>query len=79
MTDFVRVRGKTLGDPLHEFDVPVLMVERHPDRYKVVDKKPVTRQRPASLIPGELGNPATRRDKKPGENSNAPVGAGSKE
>lgn len=79
MTDFIRVRGKTIGDPLHEFDVPDFMVERHPDRYKVIDKKPVSRQRPASFIPGELGNPATRRDTKPGETTTAPVGADSKE
>lgn len=79
MTDFIRVRGKTVGDPLHEFDVPAFMVERHPDRYMVIDKKPVVRQRPASFIPGELGKPATRRDTKPGEHSTAPSGADSKE
>ena len=79
MTDFIRVRGKTIGDPLHEFDVPAVMLERHPDRYKVIDKKPVPRPRPASFIPGELGNPAKKRDTKPGENSTAPVGADSKE
>ena len=28
MTEFIRVRGKTIGDPLHEFDVPAAMVER---------------------------------------------------
>lgn len=79
MTDFIRVRGKTIGDPLHEFDVPAQAVERHPDRYKVVDKKPVPHQRPASFIPGTLGNPAKKRDIKPGEDSTAPVGANSKE
>ena len=57
MTEFIRVRGKTIGDPLHEFDVPAAMVERHPDRYKVIDKKPVPRQRPASFLPRRAREP----------------------
>ena len=49
---FIRVRGARPGDPLHEYDIPTVMFERHPDRYKVIDKKPVVKQRPASHIPG---------------------------
>lgn len=49
---FIRVRGARPGDPLHEYDIPVVTFERHPDRYKVIDKKPVAKQRPASHISG---------------------------
>lgn len=75
---FVRVRGATPGDPLHEFDVPTLMVERHPDRYKVVDPKPVPQMRPASYFSGVVPvKPAKKRVPSPGEDSIAPVGADS--
>ena len=51
---FIRVRGATPGDPLHEFDVPVARVKRHPDLYEVIDPKPVADPRPASAIPGTV-------------------------
>lgn len=39
---FVRVRDKTTG---HEYDAPVVTVKRWPDRFVVVDKRPVAVQR----------------------------------
>lgn len=86
---FVRVRGKTPGDPRHEFDVPVQAVERHPERYEVIDKEPVAKQRPASLVSGVVptkksapadqrsAKPAKKQAPSPGETSTAPVGANS--
>lgn len=74
MTLFVRVRSKVPGHPLHEFDVPTLWVDRHPDRFEVIDKKPVATQRPASHIPGAVKapKPAKKRAHSPGEDSIAP-------
>lgn len=62
---FIRVRSARPGAALHEFDVPTIEVERHPDRYKVVDKKPVARQRPASHISGVVAKPAPARKAAP--------------
>lgn len=58
---FIRVRGARPGDPLHEFDIPIVTFDRHPDRYTVIDKKPVAKQRPASHIPGVVAEPAPAR------------------
>jgi hypothetical protein len=54
---FVRVRGKTPGDPLHEFDVTVAEADAHPDRYEVIEEKPVATSRPASFMPGTVKTP----------------------
>jgi hypothetical protein len=76
---FIRVRGARPGDPLHEYDIPIVTFDRHPDRYKVIDKKPVAKQRPASHIPGVVAVPAParksvkpKRAPKTGEDKNAP-------
>ena len=76
---FVRVRSAREGAALHEFDVPVVELEHHPDRYKVVDKGPVAKQRPASHISGVAKSaPARSRAKsqkaapKSGEDKIAP-------
>lgn len=61
---FIRVKGARPGDPLHEFDIPQVTYERHPDRYKVIDKKPVARQRPASHIPGVVAEPVPETARK---------------
>ena len=60
---FIRVRSAVVGGPLHEFDIPMVTFNRHPDRYKVIDKKPVARQRPASHVSGvvEADTPAQKR------------------
>ena len=72
---FIRVRGNSPGDPLHEFDVPVGVVEKHPDLYKVVDPKPVAVARSASHIPGVVkAPPAKKRASKPGGKKPAPAG-----
>lgn len=74
MTEFVRVRSKIPGHPLHEFDIPILTLDRLPGRYEVVDPKPVAKQRPASHVPGvvEAPKPVKRRATKTGEDKNAP-------
>lgn len=81
---FIRVRGARPGDPLHEFDIPIVTFDRHPDRYKVIDKKPVAKQRPASHVSGVAAEPAPARKPqvkrakpskaapKTGEDKNAP-------
>lgn len=43
MTEFIRVRDKNTK---HELDIDVQRVEAHPERYVVLDKKPVTESRP---------------------------------
>ncbi len=81
MAEFIRVRSAIPGGPLHEFDIPVVTFDRHPDRYKVIDKKPVAKQRPASHISGVVKsapeNPTPKsvkpeRAPKTGEDTNAP-------
>lgn len=52
MGGFVRVRGAGEGDPLHEFDVPVQTLWRHPERYTVVDPVPVAVARPMKAVDG---------------------------
>ncbi len=47
---FVRVRGALPGDPLHEFDVPVVRVERSPGLFVVVDDVPVLECRPPRYV-----------------------------
>jgi len=54
---FIRVRGATVGDPLHEFDVPVREVERHPELYEVIDPEPAAHQRPALFVSGVVKAP----------------------
>lgn len=79
---FIRVKGATPGDPLHEFDLPVVEYERRPDLYQVVDKKPVAKARPASHISGVLperrASPAAKpkRAPKTGEDNNSAPSAG---
>ena len=82
MADFVRVRSAVPGGPLHEVDVPLSWVERHPDRYEVIDSEPVATQRPASHFSGTVPVKSSARPKRaksakkqttsPGEDSNAP-------
>ena len=60
---FIRVRSAIPGGPLHEFDIPIVTFDRHRDRYKVIDKKPVAKQRPASHIPGVVVASKTGEDK----------------
>lgn len=61
---FVRVRSAVPGGPLHEVDVPQSWVERHPDRYKVIDSEPVATQRPASHFPGTVPVKSSARPKR---------------
>lgn len=49
---FIRVRGAAVGDPLHEFDIPVALFEAHPDRYTVVDSVPRAASRPMKTVDG---------------------------
>lgn len=49
---FLRVRGSAIGDPLHEFDIPVSLYERHQDRYTVVDPVISPVSRPARTVDG---------------------------
>ena len=69
---FIRVRGARPGDPLHEYDIPTVTFDRHRDRYTVIDKKPVAKQRPASHIPGVVKASKPKRATKSGENNTAP-------
>lgn len=72
MTEFIRVRSAVPGGPLHEFDIPQVTFDRHPDRYKVIDKKPVAKQRPASHISGVVKASKPKRAPKTGEDKIAP-------
>lgn len=78
---FIRVRGKTPGDPLHEYDVTVGEVEKHPELYDVLDKKPVARSRPVVFVSGTVKTPRPakkRAAKSTGEKTTtAPTGADS--
>lgn len=80
---FLRVRSASVGDPLHEFDVPDVEVTRHPGMYTVVDPAPVRVARPTVFKRGlvQLKAPArrrpVRRTKRPGEKTTAPAGADS--
>ena len=60
---FIRVRSARRGAALHEFDVPLVTYEHHPDLYEVVDKKPVAAQRPASHFSGVKPKTAPKRVK----------------
>lgn len=48
---FIRVRGASPGDPLHEFDEPIGLVETHPELYVVLDPEPVEVPRPQKYVP----------------------------
>lgn len=61
---FIRVRSAVPGGPLHEVDVPLSWVERHPDRYEVIDSEPVATQRPASHFPGTVPVKSSARPKR---------------
>ncbi len=61
---FIRVRCAVPGWPLHEMDVPLSWVERHPDRYEVIDSEPVATQRPASHFPGTVPVKSSARPKR---------------
>lgn len=69
MTEFIRVRSRISG---HEFDIPIVTFDRHPDRYKVIDKKPVAKQRPASHFSGVVEASKPKRASKSGEEIIAP-------
>jgi hypothetical protein len=43
---FIRVRFADRNAPRHEFDIPTVKYEAHPERYKVVDPEPVWDPRP---------------------------------
>jgi hypothetical protein len=76
---FLRVRGASPGDPLHEFDVAVGVVLKHPDLYVVVDSEPVAVSRPARFVPGRVPEPKTSRRvraDKPGGSDKKPAPAG---
>lgn len=45
---FVRVRS--VDGALHEFDAPVALVAAFPDRYKVLDKSPVSEPCPEKHV-----------------------------
>lgn len=51
---FLRVRGSAVGDPLHEFDIPVSLFEAHPERYAVVDPVIVAASRPMKTVAGAV-------------------------
>lgn len=51
---FLRVRGAAVGDPLHEFDVPVSLFEAHPEKYTVVDPVVVAASRPMKAVAGAV-------------------------
>jgi hypothetical protein len=53
---FIRVQHADAGGLRHEFDISTVMFERHPDRYVVVDDKPVQHARPATYP--EPGDPS---------------------
>jgi len=76
---FVRVRGASVGDPLHEFDVSTAEAAANPNMYTVLDPKPVATARPASFVPGVVKRAAKKRPaKRAGEtDKTAPAGADS--
>jgi len=76
---FVRVRGASVGDPLHEFDVSVAEAEANPNMYMVMDSKPVAKARPALFVPGLVKRTAKKRSaRRAGEtDKTAPAGADS--
>lgn len=80
---FIRVRGASIGDPLHEFDVSVREQSAHSELYEVLDPEPVAEARPAKPVPGLVTAPsvapkkqASRRKKTSGGTSNTPAPAG---
>lgn len=70
---FLRVRGSAVGDPLHEFDIPVSLLERHPDRYTVIDPAPRAASRPMKAVAGtvvpDLTNDAPSEGDSEGDNN----------
>lgn len=75
---FVRVRGKSPGDPLHEFDVPAAEAAAHPDLYVVLDAEPVPVSRPTVFVEGVV-KPARKPAKRPGEKLTPRTGHDSEE
>lgn len=75
---FVRVRGKSVGDPLHEFDVTVAEAAAHPELYDVLDAVPVPSSRPATFVAGVV-KPTKRSAKRPGEKLTPRTGHDSEE
>lgn len=61
---FIRVRGASPGDPLHEFDAPVRTVQRSPHLYRVIDPEPVAEARPARHVSGRVRPKRTSRGKR---------------
>ncbi len=57
---FIRVRGATPGDPLHEFDVPEAEAAASPGAYVVLDPEPVADARPAAYKGGAVKAPRPR-------------------
>lgn len=55
---FIRVRGAAVGDPLHEFDIPVGELKRHPDKYTVIGSEPTATARRATFVRGVVKAPA---------------------
>lgn len=70
---FLRVRGSAIGDPLHEFDIPVSLYRRHPERYTVVDPVVVAASRPMKAVAGavvpDLVNDAPSEGDSEGDNN----------
>lgn len=70
---FIRVRSSGVGDPLHEFDIPVSLYAAHPERYVVVDPVPVAASRPMKAVAGahvpDLTNDAPSEGEPEGENN----------
>lgn len=75
---FVRVRGKSLGDPLHEFDVPAVEAAAHPELYDVLDPEPVAVSRPTVFVEGVV-KPARKPVKRSGEKLTPRTGHDSEE
>lgn len=48
---FIRVRGASAGDPLHEFDASEAEVAANPELYVVIDPEPVDQPRPQKYVP----------------------------
>ncbi len=70
---FIRVRGSAVGDPLHEFDIPASLYERHPGRYTVVDPVISPGSRPMRAVAGanvpDLTNDAPSEGDSEGDNN----------
>lgn len=76
---FIRVRGASAGDPLHEFDASEAEVAANPELYVVLDPKPVDEARPQKYVPRSaegVVKPARARKRTGGrQKPTAPAGA----